>query len=141
MTKPICKKCDSKYCTKNGFVRGKQRYICKHCNTSFVLGDGRGNIPLSVKLHGLKLYVSGLSMNRIAHILNVSTPAVLRWIKSFGEKLGERPQVEGDVIVLELDEMWHYINSKKTSSGSGRLMTVTITDLSTGSAEIALTKL
>ncbi len=52
-------------------------------------------------------------MNRIAHILNVSTPAVLRWIKSFGEKLGERPQVEGDIIVLEVGEMWHYINSKK----------------------------
>ena len=141
MKAAICKKCNSTFCTKNGFVRGKQRYICKHCNTSFVLGDERGNVPLSVKLHGLKLYVSGLSMNRIAHILNVSTPAVLRWIKSFGEKLGERPQVEGDIIVLELDEMWHYVNSKKTSSGSGRLMTVTLTDLSTGFAETVLTKL
>lgn len=39
-------------------------------------------------------------MNRITRILNVSKLAVLRWTKSFGEKLGERPQVEGEVIVL-----------------------------------------
>ena len=100
MSKPICKKCHSKHSTKNGFVRNKQRYICKRCGTSFIEGDERGNVPLSLKLQGLKLYVSGLSMNRIAYLLNVSTPAVLRWIKSFGEKLGERPKVEGDVIVL-----------------------------------------
>lgn len=136
-----CKKCKGKHKTKNGFVRGKQRYICKRCGSSFVEGDTRGKVPLSLKLQGLKLYISGLSLNRIAHLLNVSTPAVLRWIKAFGERFGERPQIEGTIVILELDEMWHYVNSKKTKSGSGRLMTVTTTDLSTGSAETALVRL
>ena len=55
MIKPIYKKCDNKDCTKNGFVRGKQRYICKHCSTSFVLGDERGKHLLD-PLSGLRVH-------------------------------------------------------------------------------------
>lgn len=141
MNEVKCKGCQGKKVTKNGFVRGEQRYLCKTCGLNFIEGDERGKVPFSLKEQALKLYISGLSMNRIAHLLNVSTPAVLRWIKAFAKKFGQRPKPEGSIIILELDEMWHYIHSKKTKSGSGRLMTVTTTDLLTGSAETALLKL
>lgn|GEM_PF-4202175 len=75
MSEVNCKKCKGNSHTKKGFVRGKQRYICKRCGSSFVEGDTRGKVPLSLKLQDLKLYISGLSLNRIAHL-----PCVRRMI-------------------------------------------------------------
>jgi transposase-like protein len=36
-----CKFCESEDIAKNGFVRGKQRYICNDCGKTFTLGDRR----------------------------------------------------------------------------------------------------
>jgi len=36
-----CKKCNSSYVVKNGFVRDKQRYKCTECKYNFVEKDKR----------------------------------------------------------------------------------------------------
>ncbi|MDR3357577.1 MAG: hypothetical protein LBN96_01700, partial [Desulfovibrio sp.] len=59
--------------------------------------------------------------NCIARMFKVSTPAVLRWIRLFAEKAYEKPEL-CEAVVVELDEMWHYLRSKKTNFGSGRLI-------------------
>jgi hypothetical protein len=33
---PVCKNCKSELVVKNGFVRGKQRFLCKACGLNFV---------------------------------------------------------------------------------------------------------
>jgi len=132
-----CKKCFGKKVVKSGFVRGLQRYKCKVCGCNFTETKERGR-PLSQKLLALSLYASGLSMNRISQYFNVSTPAVLRWIKILTTKLCVKPEPEGRVIVMELDEMWHYVRSKKTNSGYGRRM-ILIEDASlTGNVGIVI---
>ena len=66
------------------------------------------------KLAAITLYASGLSINKIAGLLNVSPPAVLRWIRKLGASLCPKPQpTEGQILVMQLDEMWHYLRSKK----------------------------
>ena len=55
------------------------------------------------------LYVSGLSMNRTAKLLGVSTPTVQAWIEQFAEAYAQKPEPEGRAVVIELDEMWHYL--------------------------------
>ena len=67
------------------------------------------------------LYTMGLSLNAIARLFKVSTPAVLRWIRLFAEKVYEKPEPR-EAVVVELDEMWHYLHSKKTNYGSGKLI-------------------
>jgi transposase-like protein len=44
------------------------------------------------KLTALTLYASGLSINKIAGLLKVSPPAVLRWIRKLGSSLCPKPQ-------------------------------------------------
>ena len=44
-----CKQCASTQKVKNGKVRGKQRYRCKHCGYNYVEGDERLNASLVVK--------------------------------------------------------------------------------------------
>ena len=115
-----CKRCGSGEHVKNGFMRGKQRYRCRACGLNFTDTPPRG-MPLRLKVEAVLLYLSGLSMNRTAKLLGVSTPTVQAWIELFAEVYAQKPEPEGRAVVVELDEMWHYLKKSRTSSGSGRL--------------------
>ena len=54
------------------------------------------------------LYTLGLSIRAIARLIGVSPTAVLKWIKTFAKTHYEKP-APGDAIIVELDEMWHYL--------------------------------
>ncbi len=57
-----CKQCASTQKVKNGKVRGKQRYRCKHCGYNYVEGDERLNASLVVKKAlAILLYAIGKS--------------------------------------------------------------------------------
>ena len=78
-------------------------------------------------------------MNAIGKSLNVSAQTILNWIRAFALENYEKPE-PSEAIVVELDELWHFIESKKTNYGSGKLMIVTMADLSTGNWEIVIVK-
>jgi transposase len=117
-----CKGCGGEEHVKNGFMRGKQRYRCKACGPNFTGTPPRG-MPPRVEVTAVLLYLSGLSMNRTAKLLGVSTPSVQAWIERFAEVYAQKPEPEGRAVVVELDEMWHFLKESRsrTSSGSGRL--------------------
>ncbi len=127
-----CKRCGAEEHVKNGLMRGKQRYRCKACGLNFTDTPPRG-MPLRVKVTAVLLYLSGLSMNRTAKLLGVSTPSVMTWIEQFAKEHAPKPAPEGRALVLELDEMWHYLKKRPTSSGCGRLGIVLQADWLTGS--------
>lgn len=83
--------------------------------------------------------MNGMSMNATAKLLGVSAQSVLNWVRDFGEANDEKPTPEA-AIVVELDELWHFLQSKKTSYGSGKHMTVILGDSSTGNWEIVIVK-
>lgn len=89
------------------------------------------------------LYASGLSMNRIAQLFGVSVVAVMKWIKILGNSLCHKiePSSEDQVIVMEVDEFWHFLKKIKQSSGFSRPMIVIDKDLLTGKSVIVLIKL
>ncbi len=108
-----CPRCQSTTIVKNGFVDEKQRYKCKHCEYQFTSITPRGHPPEHKKLTVL-LYCHGISMNAISKLFDVSKTAVLKWIRNFAKKQASKPTLSpGTPIVLELDEMWHYIKNKK----------------------------
>ena len=131
-----CKRCGSEEGVKNGLMRGEQRYRCTACGPNFTDTPPRG-MPLRVKVEAVLLYLSGLSMNRTAKLLGVSTPSVQAWIERFAEVYAQRPEPEGRAVVVELDEMWHFLKKSGTSSGSGRLGIALQTGSSTGSWGVA----
>jgi len=133
-----CKRCGGEEHVKNGLMRGKQRYRCKACGLNFTDTPPRG-LPLALKATAVLLYVSGLSMNRTAKLLGVSTPSVQAWIEQFAQAYAQRPEPEGRALVIELDEMWHYLKKSRASSGSGRLGIVLQGGSWTGNAAVAIT--
>ena len=131
--KPPCPKCQSIEVVKNGKVQGKQRYKCKSCSLQFTRLTPRGR-PAQEKAMAVTLYTLGLSIRAIARLIGVSPTAVLKWIKTFAKTHNEKP-APGDAILVELDEMWHYIKSKKTSYGYGKPIVERLENSSTGSVE------
>src|SRR3954471_1448925 len=117
-----CEGCGSGEHVKNGFMRGKQRYRCKACGLNFTDTPPRG-MPLRVKVEAVPLHLSGLSMNRTAELLGVSTPSVQAWIERFAEVYARKPEPEGRAVVVELDEMWHYLK-KRVSAPHRRSISV-----------------
>ena len=52
-------------------------------------------------------------MNAIAKMLQASPSTILEWIRNFAGEHAKPPQSEAtDTVVLELDEMWHYLKEK-----------------------------
>ena len=75
------------------------------------------------KALALCLYLHGLSFITIAKIIKIDHAAVYRYIRKYAEANYEKLEPSDDaIIMLELDEMWHYIQNKKTNSGYGRLI-------------------
>lgn len=132
-----CKKCGGEEHSKNGFVKGHQRYKCKSCGYQFVPTLQKG-FDEKTKLTACLLYISGLSLRTIARLLNTSATSVLSWVKKFALQNYEKPQPNSETVVIQLDEMWHFLNFKKTNSGYGKHIVLIPDNLLTGSAVIVI---
>ncbi len=53
----------------------------------------------------------------IAKLLKVSAPSVFVWVKTFAENNYSKPAPTDDSVVIELDEMWHFVRLKKDKFG------------------------
>ena len=116
-----CPKCKSEHNRKDGLVKGKQRFKCKQCHHRFTVELKSTAQPESTKRQALMLYLEGLGFRSIGRFLGVSHVAIYKWIKSFGQQL-ENIKSEQKIQVVELDEMYTYISSKKIIVGSGLLL-------------------
>jgi transposase len=133
-----CPKCQSERVVPNGSAAGKPKQRCKQCGYQFTRTTPRGK-PLQTKMLAVLLYMSGLSMHRIATLCGVSAQAVLNWIRTFAREHYEKPKPDGTVVIVELDEMWHYVKKNGTNSGSGKHWMLLRVDCSTGNVA-AVTK-
>ena len=129
-----CKKCESPSVVKAGNVNGNQRYKCKNCGCQFQPNRKSGK-PEGAKRLAQMLYMFGLSQRSIAKIVKSDVHAVHRWIKKFAQEHYEKPEPVSGKVIIELDEMWHYLQKNETNSGYGRLIAAIPVNLSTGSAE------
>lgn len=76
-----CPRCSSENAVKNGFAVNRQRYKCKRCGCQFTRTAPRGKAEKDKQLAAF-LHTSGLSMNTIAKLVNVSVQTVSRWVHS-----------------------------------------------------------
>jgi len=130
---PSCKNCESANCVKSGRVRGKQRYLCKECKYNFVEGDTRTDEKIiAMKAMCVLLYsLAKGSYNMLGKIFDRDRSLIYRWIREAGLQASE-PAIDGQITEIEFDEMWHFINQKKTNFGSSKPLTAVSGRLSPG---------
>jgi transposase-like protein len=107
-----CPRCHKDHVIKNGSVNGKPKKQCKACSYQFTRATPRGK-PLPTKINALLWYLSGMSMHRIAFLCRVSEQSVLNWLRSFAKEHYEKLEPAGKAVILERDEMWHYVKAKR----------------------------
>jgi hypothetical protein len=79
-----CSKCRSQKITKNGVVRGSQRYRCRSCGFNFTQEHPKG-WPASSKLLIVVSYCFGESISDLAEQSGATASSVFRWIEEARE--------------------------------------------------------
>lgn len=118
-----CKRCDSGLVVKNGKVRGKQRWLCKACGLVFVEGDERKTWRderyKQRKALAVLLVCVGLSYRASGLVVGCVRNTVYEWFKAFARNI-ELPVLDCPLDVIEMDEMWHFLEKKRKNAGSGK---------------------
>ena len=101
---PCCPRCGSRRLIRFGIVAGQQRWRCKRCRYQFTRPEGHGTPEPRA---AVSLY--GLSFNTVAHLLGTTAQSVLRC--GYVDRCCTKPP-PGNAVVIELDEMWHFLQRK-----------------------------
>ena len=114
-----CPACDGTVLIRSGHACGRQRWRCKGCGRQFTRTIPRGK-SAGMKAAAVALYCTGLSLSAVGKRLGVSAQSVMRWVRDHARQHCPKPQPTSRATVVELDEVWHFIQKKRASSGSGR---------------------
>ena len=126
-----CIICKEEKFVKNGFHHGVQRFKCRHCGYQYTKENSRkGDEAVHM---AVAMYAVGLSYRTIGKLIGVSNVTIYRWIRNYATVQYEKPKPKGE-ICIELDEMWHFIKSKKTNAGFGKRIAEQLDNLLTGNA-------
>jgi len=140
MSEICCKRCGASDHVKNGNVRGLQRYLCQSCGCNFTMTPPRGK-PAAMKALAVLLYAMGnVSFGSIARLLGVSDVAVLNWVRDEARSLPE-PSIKADMVVVTVDEMWHFVKKRLQNYGFGEPMTLLLGEPSPGFLAAVMTPL
>jgi hypothetical protein len=63
----------------------------------------------------------------------------MRWVRKYAQINCKKPIPQGEIVV-ELDEMWRFVHSKKTKYGFGKLTVAQPENSSIGNLEIEVAK-
>jgi len=124
-----CKKCGGISYYKSGMMNKKQRYCCKSCGCFFTNGDARHKYTDEQRFLAIILFRKGLSLRSIAEIIGTNNVTILQWVRGIRRYVKERvlaqPIEESNSLdVIEIDEMWHYIQKNSENYGFGLLTLV-----------------
>ena len=106
------RRCAGATSVKNGTVRGPQRYRCEACGCNFTATPERGKPAAMRALAVLPCGLGNASQGMIAKLLGVSHVAAYRRVRAAGEA-APAPSAEASGGIVQIDEMWHFVNGKK----------------------------
>ena len=71
-------------------------------------------------MRAVRMYVDGTNLRRIGRELGVNPQSVANWVKADANRLPAAP-VPGQVDTVEMDELFTFIETKKSRSTSSRM--------------------
>lgn len=152
-----CPKCESTAVKKNGHIHnGKQNHRCLVCGRQFVLNPQQKIIPDQTKNEVRQALLERVSLEGVCSFFSVSMPWLLSFIHEIISELPDDLNVtvnteneDFEVAVIELDEQWSYVGSKKNKqwlwlafhSASRQVLAMHVGKRDKRSAEALLSKL
>lgn len=115
-----CIECGSQEVVKNGTQHGRQTYLCRVCHRRFTPDAVKKHRPRYVKEQAIRMYVNGMSANKISKVLGIPYMTVLGWIHKAGEIADKKVKrrlkqlkKQGKVKAISIDEMWSFVGNKE----------------------------
>jgi IS1 family transposase/transposase-like protein len=108
----VCPQCQRDRLVNNGSAAGKPKKLCRQCGDQVPRTTPRGK-PRKTKINAVLLSLSGIARHRLAFLLRVSAQSVLHWLRTFAQEHDEKPEPPSRALILELDEMWHYLTQNR----------------------------
>jgi transposase-like protein len=117
-----CPHCASREAqTKAGHTHtGSQRYKCRACARFYTPDPKPLGYPDETKREAVRLYLEGTNFRRIGRILSVNHQSVINWINAYHAALPEAAPSASTPAVVELDELFTFVGSKKRKLTSSR---------------------
>lgn len=106
-----CPKCSSANKIKAGFVRSKQRYACKACESRYLYLPNQKMVRSAKQQQAVELYLEGLGIRSISRIIRLSHVTVMCWLKNKAKNL--KPVLPLQANHIEIDELYFYLKTKK----------------------------
>ena len=107
--------------TKAGHTHtGSQRYKCRACARFYTPDPKPLGYPDETKREAVRLYLEGVNFRRIGRILSVNHQSVINWINSYHASLPASEQSVAAPEVVELDELFTFVGSKKRKPTSSQ---------------------
>ena len=98
---------------------GSQRYLCQTCKRTYTLEPTPYGYDAATRQHALRLYTDGMNLRRIARHLGVVHQTVANWVAAHADALPDQPPPPPTPVqTAELDELYTFVGSKKTSATS-----------------------
>ena len=123
-----CRHCGSERIIKTGHRDGQQKWRCKDCGKFQGEVDRREKYTEKERQTAIDLYLEGCGFRRIARILSgifnrhVCYQTVIQWIKKEAKRIENlEPKKEGNIQILEMDELYTYIKKNQIKSEFGLL--------------------
>ena len=123
-----CRHCGSDRIIKTGHRDGQQKWRCKDCGKFQGEVDRREKYTEKERQTAIDLYLEGCGFRRIARILSgifnrhVCYQTVIQWIKKEAKRIENlEPKKEGNIQILEMDELYTYIKKNQIKSEFGLL--------------------
>jgi len=85
------------------------------CNRKYTPNPKPRGYPIEMHRQAIEMYVDGMNLRRIARHLGVNDQTIANWVRKYAEQLS-KPPMPKEVQIAELDEVFSFIESKKTES-------------------------
>ncbi len=96
---------------------GSQRLKCQHCQRRYTPKPNEQGYPQALRHQAIKLYVDGTNYRRIGRQLGVHHKTVMLWVEAHVAQLPPAPLPQTNQVI-EADELFTFVEEKKTSSTS-----------------------
>jgi transposase-like protein len=120
---PPCPKCDSEDISKNGVIKGKQRYKCRTCLYNFTVEKMGKSIDSYYVVKALQLYIEGVSYRGIERLLGISHVSVMNWVKKYQIKVPKQNLATPTYKILNHKELGDFVSRPQNVEGKGMLIT------------------
>jgi transposase-like protein len=93
---------------------GTQRILCRNCGRTYTFEPKPRGYAEQVREKAVRMCIEGNNFRLIGRLLAVNHQSVVNWVNAYHEKMKHQVSVPPNSEAIEMDELWTFVEKKKT---------------------------